>query len=100
VALSGYIFGQENITGAEAPFRAVAHLNLPLARKSDDVLTFRCLVPTVDVAGSSTAEKDFGCALEGCCFGVVAPRRKFQSEILEMGLTVSPGKYPDVFHLR
>ncbi len=100
MALSGYIFGQENITWAEAPFRSVAHLNLPLARKSDDVLTFWRLVPIVDVAGSSAAEKDFCCALEGCGQCGVAPWGELKSEILEMGLAVGPGKYPDVFHLR
>jgi hypothetical protein len=35
--------------------------------------------------------------LEGCCFCGVAPRPKFQSKILEMGLTVCAGKNSDDF---
>ncbi len=100
MALPGYILGQENVTGAEAPFRSVADLNLPLARKSDDVLTFRRLVPVVDVARSSTAELDILCALEGGGQCGVAPWGKLKLEILEMGLAVSPCKHPDVFHMR
>ena len=100
MALPGYILGQENVTGAEAPFRSVADLNLPLARKSDNELTFWRLVPVVDVVGRGTAELDILCALEGCGHCGVAPWGKLKLEILEMGLAVSPGEYPDVFHLR